>query len=476
MTQYQKNLYLNFLETLSIGVLILDADSNYIYFNPAYCELNNKPKEFFQNMSIKKLQSMGYLDRSVWEQVMEYRKPVSSIITITNLTWSRTYNTLTLGIPFFNEHKEIQYVFLLQETLNDLNHRLQKGSANKNIQFHGDNGTDLPTDIIAESPQMRNLLSMIKIVAKTDASVLISGTSGTGKEIIAQYVHNMSLRKNKPLIVLNCASLPESLIESELFGYEKGAFSGASSTGKKGLIEASDGGTLFLDEINSLPISLQAKLLRVLETRQVTRLGSIHAKDIDFRLICATNEDLQVLISEKRFRSDLFYRINVISVVIPPLKERREDIIPLALYFLKFYCDKYACIKILSPSVLEKMEQYNWPGNVRELRNTVERLVITSPSDKIEINDALFPDLTMTSDTSVCSASFLTPQTEEKLSVAEEIRFDKDFSYKQYMDYCEKRLLLSALEEFGSPSAVAHALKIDVSNVYRKFQKHHIKP
>lgn len=237
----------------------------------------------------------------------------------------------------------------------------------------------LETDtIVAESQAMKQILLGAHNVAQVDSTVILLGESGTGKEILAKYIHRHSKRAEKAFIAVNCANLPENLVESELFGYEKGAFTGASAEGKMGLFEAAHNGTLFLDEIAELPLSLQAKLLRVLETYEVRRIGSNIDRKMDFRLIAATNKDLEKMMKEGSFRSDLYYRLNVIPIVIPPLRERPEDTHALALRFLNIFNKKYGLGVELDTVTLEMMQNYTWPGNVRELRSAVERKVISS--------------------------------------------------------------------------------------------------
>lgn len=237
----------------------------------------------------------------------------------------------------------------------------------------------LETDkIVAESMAMRKVLFRAHSVARTDSTVMLYGETGTGKEVLAKYIHRHSKRSDEAFIAVNCANLPEHLVESELFGYEKGAFTGASSEGKMGLFEAAHGGTLFLDEIAELPLLLQSKLLRVLETCEVRRLGSHVDRAMDFRLIAATHKDLKKMMEAGLFRSDLYYRLEVIPIHIPPLRERTEDIMALALRFLEGFNKKYEVEVEFDAAILESFQSYSWLGNVRELRNAVERKVINS--------------------------------------------------------------------------------------------------
>jgi len=243
-------------------------------------------------------------------------------------------------------------------------------------------------EMIGDSPAMRNLTKLIMKVAISDASVLIVGESGTGKEVAAKAIHQLSKRKEKPFLAQFCGSIPDSLLESELFGYKKGAFTGAN-TDKQGLLEAADGGTFFLDEIGDISAALQAKLLRVLENKEIIRLGDTKVKKVDVRIVAATNKDLQALVKEGKFREDLYYRLNVFPLSIPPLRERRGDIPLLAIHFAKKLAQKEIQ---LTSDALRKLENYYWPGNIRQLINVIQRAIILSDTNKINIDNVILED------------------------------------------------------------------------------------
>lgn len=242
-------------------------------------------------------------------------------------------------------------------------------------------------ELVAESPQMRKIIRTSNVIAKTDSTVMLIGETGTGKEVMARHIHRTSLRSKEPFIPVNCAAIPHELLESEFFGYVRGAFSGANPQGKPGLFEIADKGTLFLDEIAELPLAMQSKLLRVLESSEAKRLGDTNIYHANVRFIAATNRDLKKMISQKLFRSDLYYRLNVIPINLPPLKERPEDILAFAFKFLGELNRKYALKKGFSSQTIQAFQNYSWPGNVRELRNVIERLVITSADDNLNFEE-----------------------------------------------------------------------------------------
>jgi len=229
--------------------------------------------------------------------------------------------------------------------------------------------------IVGSSEAIKSLIEVVKKVAETDSTVLITGESGTGKSLIAKAIHFLSHRKNSPFVTINCAAIPETLLEAELFGYEKGAFTGAHSS-KKGKFELADGGTIFLDEIGDMPLPLQAKILRVLQDKEIEPLGSEKVVRVDVRIIAATNQDLIKLVQEGKFREDLYYRLSVIPIHVPPLRDRKDDIPVLVEHFLDLYNRKYQKNLRISPDAMEVLIEYDWPGNIRELENTVERMVV----------------------------------------------------------------------------------------------------
>jgi transcriptional regulator with PAS, ATPase and Fis domain len=312
-------------------------------------------------------------------------------------------------------------------------------------------------EVIAESQEMKYLLAQVYRIALYDSTVLITGESGVGKEVIANLIHLNSPRRKEPFIKVNCTAIPENLLESQFFGYEPGSFTGALRQGKSGIFEVANNGTVFLDEIGDLPMSLQGKLLRVLQEGEVMRIGGTKPQKVDVRIIAATNKDLMELISRKIFREDLYYRLNVIPVDIPPLRKRREDIMPLLKYFSKKYEKKFGLTKQFLPETLEMMLNYSWPGNVRELRNIVERLFVTT-----EPGADIRPSTLM-------RGGFLKadpPKTKGAYVVVHSVGTLKDA-----VEELERLMIRLAFQKYGSVQKVAKALGVDPSTIWRKRQK-----
>ena len=297
-------------------------------------------------------------------------------------------------------------------------------------------------------------------VAKTDSTVMLYGESGTGKDVIAKYIHRLSKRKDAAFISLNCAAIPENLVESELFGYEKGAFTGADKKGKHGLFEIADKGTLFLDEIAELPLYLQPKLLRVIENGEVRSIGATVDKKVDVRLIAATNKNLKQMVENNLFRQDLFYRLNVIPITIPPLRDRPEDILVLAQKFLDELNKKYKCNKFFGPRITDSLMKYHWPGNVRELKNIVERLFITSPDLEINGYDSVI----------VSHGERYADEEDLQLNAdLSAIESNKNVKLKEFLAEAEEYYIEKVIEECnGSISEAANRLGIHRSVLYRK--------
>lgn len=318
--------------------------------------------------------------------------------------------------------------------------------------------------LVGECRVMRQLKRLISRIAPSPSSVMVVGESGTGKEVVARAIHKLSGRRNKPFIAINCAAIPEQLLESELFGYFKGAFTGASANGKTGLIQAANTGTLFLDEIGDMPLMLQAKLLRAIEAREILPIGASSPIQVDIRIISATNQNLAQFIAEGKFREDLFYRLNVIPITLPPLRERQEDIELLVHYFLHLHTRRLGSVYPgIAPDVVEILRKHRWPGNLRELSNLMEYLVNVVPSGEV-IDSTLLPPNLLNNGTT--EQSDVTEVSEAHLSL--------DDAGGTALEEMEKQMIREALSRHNSKKEVADELGIGIATLYRKIKKYEL--
>lgn len=313
-------------------------------------------------------------------------------------------------------------------------------------------------EIIHSSREMQRVLKVCIKAAKSDSSVFILGESGVGKELIANLLHRLSDRKSKPFIGINCAAIPSELLESELFGYEDGAFTGAKKGGKRGLIEEANGGTVFLDEVGELPVNMQSKLLRILQEKEFMRVGGNKIIPMNVRIISSTNLSIKHLTDDLKFRPDLFYRLSVIPINVPPLRERRDDIVPIVHFYLNHFNKKYKSNTIISKNLMTRLYNYDWPGNVRELKNVVERLVILSDSGEINENDY---------DVISQFGKFVREDPSE-ISIA------GPMPLKEAIGKLEGILIRKTYKECGSLVRTAEVLNIDPSTLHRKIKKNQI--
>lgn len=337
-------------------------------------------------------------------------------------------------------------------------------------QSHTSSAVSLATDephieqLVGECRVMRQLKRLISRIAPSPSSVLIVGESGTGKEVVARAIHKLSERKNKPFIAINCAAIPEQLLESELFGYVKGAFTGASANGKTGLIQAANSGTLFLDEIGDMPLMLQAKLLRAIEAREVLPIGASSPIQVDIRIISATNQNLAQFIAEGKFREDLYYRLNVIPLTLPPLRERLEDIELLVHYFLHLHTRRLGLVYPgVTPDVVALLKQHRWPGNLRELSNLMEYLVNVVPSGEVIDSTLLPPNL-------INNAK----APERDMPVVNMMSTLTDDANGTALEEMEKQMIREALSRHNNKKQAADELGIGIATLYRKIKKYEL--
>ena len=314
--------------------------------------------------------------------------------------------------------------------------------------------TNAMKEYVFESPSSKKAVDAAIQVAKVESTVLITGESGVGKEVFASLIHSNSSRKNMPFVKINCGAIPEALLESELFGYEAGAFTGAQKKGKPGIFEVASGGVLLLDEVGDLPLHLQVKLLRAIQEKEIMRVGGLKPKKIDVRIIAATNKDLKKMMREGEFRKDLYYRLNVVPIHVPALRERREDLVALSQYYLNKFNVKYGMEKKLGQTAMQSIYLYDWPGNVRELENIVERAVVTTHEDIIQ-------------NLGIC--------TDDSPQITQDIPDDFNKCYKEIVRDYEKKLISSALEKYKTTRKAGEALSLDQSTIVKKCKNFGIK-
>ncbi|GFI61042.1 regulatory protein AtoC [Clostridiales bacterium] len=360
------------------NVIVTDGNGNVLYINKSAAASFGLSVDEAIGKNISDMQREGYFDYSVALEALESKKSVMSRYkTITGA------NIICCANPILDEDGIVQRIVVYSQDIMMLKSIMQEieneKRKNKNMQqtLSYLQRKMACQNIVAASEAMEELYKILLDIAPTDSTVMIYGESGTGKEVLASFVHQNSMRSDKPFIPINCAAIPEELMEAEFFGYDRGAFTGANREGKAGLFEMANNGTIFLDELGEMPMSLQSKLLRVLESGEVKRIGSSRTIKTDVRIIAATNRSLKKMVQENTFREDLYYRLNVIPIKIPPLRERPEDIEALSDHFLTEYNRKYGKCVVLSEKVIEDFKKYSWPGNIRELRNEIERYVIT---------------------------------------------------------------------------------------------------
>jgi PAS domain S-box-containing protein len=363
------------------GTSVIDGSGQVLYANQALQKLYQLTAEDFVGKNISELVKRGIFNMSVAQKIFVLKKPVSIMQEI-----SSGIKCLTRGVPVFQNNGEIKMIVVNSHDVTELYLLKEKLLQSKKladgykVQLSDMRITQLmKEDVIVRSKKMLDTLDLARRLAAVDTTVLILGESGVGKEVVARLLHKASSKRlDHAFITINCGAVPHNLLEAELFGYERGAFTGASKEGKCGLFELADGGSIFLDEVGELPLDLQVKFLRVLQERNFKRVGGTKEINVNVRVIAASNKNLLQLVNEGKFREDLYYRLNVVPIKIPPLRERQDDIVALVNHFVQHFNKKYQFNKIISSELVDVMERYNWPGNVRELKNIVERMMVTS--------------------------------------------------------------------------------------------------
>jgi transcriptional regulator with PAS, ATPase and Fis domain len=444
------------LDTVGFAICVDDGEGYEIWINQAAEQLYEITRNDVVGYHMKYLEEQGIYDPSLTLQVIE--KGTTTSIMHKN---RKGKQLLTSGTPIYDGEKIKRVITYCVDITRLVELEQELNEAKKVINSYKSHDLFIKNNIVVASPVMEEIMNTITRLSHVDASILITGQSGTGKSYIAKYIHQISPRKEHPFIQINCGAIPENLIESELFGYEGGAFTGSSKGGKKGLFEVAKGGTVFLDEISELPLHLQVKLLQVLQEREIKRIGGHEVIPLDIRIISATNQDLEKLVGLGLFREDLFYRLNVIPIHIPPLSNRPEDLVSMTKIFLTHANKKFGTNKFFTTETMVRLLQYSWPGNIRQLENVVEQVVLTSKNDVITPN-SLPPFLNLASDA-------LFPDAGDTF-----IPSNPHVPLKHQLHSNEKQILEAALEEHKTTRKVAEALGINQSTVVRKIKKYGI--
>ncbi len=451
--------YKQVCDELYDGIYISDGEGKTLYVNKAYSRITGLAPDLVINKYVGDLMKEGLYKNAITPEIIRTKKPINAVAEI------RTgVKVLTSGNPIFDQKGNIKKVVVINRDMSDLLEMQEKLAASERRmqevekdklknQYEIEHLRKLQTSksLIGESQQMKPVIQMIHQVANLDVTVLITGETGVGKEVVANEIYMNSERQGKPFIKINCAAIPASLLESELFGYESGSFTGASNKGKIGMFELADKGTLLLDEIGEMPIELQSKLLRIIQEQEVTRIGGTKPIKFNVRILASTNCDLYELVKEGKFREDLYFRLNVFPIHIPPLRIRAEDIEILVRHYLAIYNAKYSKEVQFEKEAFEVFKGYNWPGNIRELQNAVERMVIVSEKFKrFSADDA---------------KRLLNIELDSAKTLHEELNL------KRIVESIEKETIEKALKLYGSTRKAASILGIDQSTVVKKAKR-----
>ncbi|TEB07448.1 Nitrogen fixation protein VnfA [Pelotomaculum schinkii] len=447
------------LDTSSDSMYITDGEGKTLRINAACNRTTGLEKDVVVGLNVKDIVAKGLFNKSSTLEVLKTKSKVTILQNVTDRV------VIVTGTPLFDEQGNIWRVVSSARDITELNRwknqteeerRLKDHYYSELVEMRVRQMTRGEGNFIARSAAMQQVVELAMRVARTDSTVLVRGESGVGKEVVTKFIHRNSTRKKSSFMKINCAAIPENLLESELFGYEPGAFTGALKKGKVGLIELANHGTLFLDEIGEMPLALQAKLLQVIQERTFYRVGGTKAIEVDIRIIAATNRDLEKLVVQKKFREDLFYRLNVIPITIPPLRERKDDIVPLLGCFLDKFNKKHQMDKKISNDAFSYLLRYRWPGNIRELENMVEQLVVITPADLIEPQH--LPGYIH--------------NLPNPLNKQDKVTVPGVVSLPEAIEEVEKQLFLSAYENCKNTYQTAKMLGVSQPTVVRKLKKY----
>lgn len=449
---------LEIINSIKVGIFVTDGEGNTLLVNDVCCRSGGMGREEIEGKNVDVLVKEGLMEESVTRKAINSRKIEN--LRQTQGDGSVVFSTAT---PVFS-NGDIEYVITTERDITELEtvkgvlseKEENTGKLLEEIEYLKEQRICSENDIIAEDDASLETVEKALNVAKHDMTILLQGESGVGKEVYADLIYKNSMRSKKPFIKVNCAAIPENLMESEMFGYVGGAFSGAEKNGKIGWFELADGGTLFLDEIGDMPLSLQPKLLRALQEKEIYRVGGTKAIPVDIRLIASTNVPLEEAVENGTFRGDLYYRINVMPIEILPLRKRKKDIKPLTQFYIQQFNSKYKTEKTITAMAIKKLEEYKWPGNVRELRNIIERCMVSFKGNEInqfQIERILYPH-------------------SKRQNMVEN---DEMLSLEQMLENYERQIISEYMGKYKSVSKVAEALLMNRTTLFRRMKKYDLK-
>ncbi len=442
------------------GIYIADGNGKTLYVNKAYTRITGIQPEEIVGKYVRDCESASFYKNAVTPEVIKHKQQVNSM----GESMRNGNKMLISGNPIFDDAGNVKKVVVVDRDITDLltmkaelESSQQKMKAVENDQFRAKQEIEhlrksqLNKNLLGNTPEIQKIVQMIEQVAPLDVTVLITGETGSGKEVVANEIYLNSNRPNGPFIKVNCAAIPANLLEAELFGYEKGSFTGANQSGKLGMFELADKGTLLLDEIGEMSLELQSKLLRVIQHKEITRIGGTKSIKLDIRIISSTNCNLLQLVKQGRFREDLYYRLNVFPIQIPPLRQRSDDIELLARHFLNVYTAKYGIVTVIEETGFELLKEYAWPGNIRELQNIIERLVIVAGHGSIIRTEQI--------------AALLNIDPYYTALV------HKELGLKEIVENVERKTIEKVLSLHKTTRKAAKILKIDQSTIVKKAQR-----
>ncbi|MDX5802652.1 sigma-54 interaction domain-containing protein [Clostridioides difficile] len=468
--------YQKILEASHDEICVSDDKGIIIYCNKAFEENYGLKKEDILGKNVSFLEDSGYSTKSPIPIVLKTKTKFS--LEQDTQTGKKLIITAT---PIFDENGHLEFTVENCRDITELNNIKNKLEDTKKqvkkykseVETLYRTALRIEDTVIMDGIVMRPIINTVNHVSKTDVSVLLLGESGTGKSSLARYIHHNSNRSNGPFITINCATISPQLLESELFGYTSGAFTGASTKGKVGLVELANGGTLFLDEIGDIPQNLQAKFLQLIQDRTFTPVGSLKNKKVDIRIISATNVDLVSKVKEKKFREDLYYRLNVIEIKLPPLRERRDNLVEIIKYYFNRYSSDFNLNKTISKEAMDAIANYRFPGNIRELQNIIQKILLTCTDNHITIDD--LPNI-LTKNIHITNNGNKTHISQiNKVIISDSKSTNyKNKNFDTLIKEYEKNIILDAYEKFGSSYKVAKHLEISQSKANRLIRKYTI--